>query len=224
MGAITLLADMAMAAPKNEQPAPLAFVFEHADEAKAKTETLPYFRVFPDGKDKNGKNATRSLATLKLGRGESKLYKDEDNKPGLIVVLRRIVLIPQENGDHTAILEGEFNAVKTVLTKKTMDQLFSGKVTDLVFESESTKGVRPVAFTIKAKTRFRAALKNGDLVFYGGEGASTVKHYALTGTYTYESDPVSLGPDDNTEPVYLGRPTKPVMKSDGTPETLPIIN
>jgi hypothetical protein len=203
---------------------PLAFAFSHADSEKAKTEQLPYFRVFPDGKDKDGLNANGSLRTLKRARGQSRLYKDEDAKPGLIVVFRRLVLVPQETGNYLAYLEGEFNASKALLKKETMEKLFAGERTELVFESETTKGVRPVAFTVKAKTTFIAEMKDGVLSFFGGKGFSTITHYALTGTYTYESDPVDLGDENNTTPVYIGRPEKVVLKSDGKPETLPVLN
>jgi hypothetical protein len=105
-----------------------------------------------------------------------------------------------------------------------MDKLLSGQTTDLVIESDTTKGIRPLGFNVKAKTRFRAALRDGNLLFYGGERGSTVTHYALTGDYVYESDPVPLGDDDNTEPVYIGQRVKPEFNRDGSLVTLPLIN
>lgn len=208
-------------APKSEA---LAFEFTYAEADKAKAGQIPFFRVFPGGKDTAGNDASRSLGTLKSARGTSKLYRDEDIKPGLIVLLRRVVFLPLATGDYKAILEGEFNAVQTVLKKETMAKLLAGETTDLVFESEATKGVRPVAFTIKAKTTMRAALQDGSLNIFGGEGASTITHYALLGKYVYESAPVALGPLDNLAPVYIGRPSKPKLKASGEPETLPVIN
>lgn len=222
----SLLVFTMMAAAQAEMPAaaPLCFTFAHADAAKAKDEPHPFFRVFPEGKDKDGQDATGTLDTLKFARGESKLYKDHDRQPGLIVVLRRLILLPLASGDYKAILEGEFNAVQTVLDKATMQALLAGKVTDLVFTSESTKGVRPVAFTIKAKTVFRAALVDGHLHVYGGEGASTIMHYTFTGTYTYESDSVPLGPARSSTPIYIGQASELKLKRNREPETLPIIN
>ena len=202
----------------------LAFEFTYADPEIAKTGKIPFFRVFPDGKDTAGKDASGTLGTLKSARGESKLYKDEDAKPGLIVLLRRVVFVPQAGGDFKAFLEGEFNAVHTIGTKETMAKLLAGETTDLVFASEATKGIRPLAFTIKAKTTMRATLKDGTLQVFGGEGASTITHYALLGNYVYESDPVALGPIESAEPVYIGRPGKLKFKSTGEPETLPVIN
>lgn len=203
---------------------PLAFEFSYADPEIAKDGKIPFFRVFPDGKDTAGKDASGSLNTLKTARGQSKLYKDEDIKPGLIVLLRRVVFVPQADGDYKAILEGEYNAVQTVLTKATMTKLLAGEETELVFASEATKGIRPVGFTIKAKTTMRARLKDGSLQIFGGEGASTITHYALLGNYVYESDPVPLGPAENATPVYIGRNAKLKLKATGEPETLPVIN
>jgi hypothetical protein len=174
--------------------------------------------------DKDGKDASGSLGTLKAARGESKLYKEEDAKGGLIVVLRRILFLPRTDGDYTAILEGEFNAVRTVVGKKTMQKLLAGQTTDLVFTSDTTKGFRPVGFNIKATTRFRAALKNGDLIFYGGAGESTITHYGLTGTYTYISDTIDLGDSDQGEAIYIGKATKPKLARSGEVETLPLLN
>src|SRR6187401_202052 len=94
---VALSAASAVAAEKN---AVLAFTFTHADVEKAKVEPFPYFRIFPDGKDKNGEDASSTLSTLKVARGQSVLFKEEDAKPGLIVVLRRILFIPLASGDY----------------------------------------------------------------------------------------------------------------------------
>jgi hypothetical protein len=204
--------------------APLAFKFSLPVEKAEDAEKIPFFRVFPGGKDKDGKDASSPLSTLKFARGESKLYQTEDIQPGLIVVLRRLVLVPLGDGDYRAILEGEFNAVQARLPKETMERLLSGETTDLVFTSETKKGIRPIAYKVEATTRLRAALRDGALVCYGGEGGATITHYGLRRASTYESSPVSLGPEGNTKPVYVGRPVKPAIKSDGSPETLPIIN
>ncbi len=206
-----------------KKPEVLAFTFSHADPDKAKTEPFPYFRVFPGGKDKKGVDASGTLSTLKAARGESKLYQAEDAKPGLIVVLRRIVFIPQPGGDYQAVFEGEFNAVKLDVPKRTMDKLLRGDTTELLFESETTKGIRPLAFTIKPKTTLRVALRDGKLVILGGKGESTIVHYGLLGTFTYESDPIELAPEENTKPIYIGASTKPKLKN-GQPETLPVLN
>jgi hypothetical protein len=206
-----------------DKRSPMAFEFAYADPQLAAVAKYPYFRAFPDGKDRFGKDASKALGTLKFARGESRLYKEEDAKPGMIVVMRRMVFVPLVNGDYLAILEGEFNAVRTVIKKEVIDQLFSGEMTDLIFESETSKGIRPVAYNVKAVTRFRATLRDGNLLFYGGEGASTVTHFGLR-TNVYESDKVPLGSDNNTEPIYVGRWVKPTMRRDGMPETLPIIN
>jgi hypothetical protein len=223
-GALLMFTTAAAAWAEMPAAEPLCFTFMHADPVKAKVEPYPFFRVFPDGKDKNGEDASGTLDTLKFARGESKLYKEHDRQPGLIVVLRRLILLPLASGDYKAILEGEYNAVQTVVDKATMESLLSGKVTDLVFASESTRGVRPVAFTIKAKTVFRAALVDGHLHVYGGEGASTIMHYTFSGTYTYESDPVPLGPKDSSTPIYIGRSSPLKLKRNREPETLPVIN
>lgn len=207
-----------------EKPSILAFTFAHTDPEKAKVEPLPFFRVFPGGKDKNGADASRTLSTLKSARGHSLLFKEEDAKPGLIVVLRRILFIPLSNDDYRVVFEGEFNAVETTVKQATMKKLLDGDVTEILFACETTKGVRPLAFTIKPKTTLRMALKDGQLLLYGGQGESTIIHYGFTGTFTYESDIVKLGPEDNKSPVYLGKPTEPKLDSDGEPETLPVIN
>jgi hypothetical protein len=68
------------------------------------------------------------------------------------------------------------------------------------------------------------ALKDGKLLLYGGQGESTIVHYGLTGTFTYESEMVKWGPDGNTEPIFVGKPTEPELKGDGEPVTLEIIN
>lgn len=211
-------------AETRERASVLAFEFSYADPELAKLGKHPYFRVFPDGKDKKGSDASGTLGTLKSARGESKLYTKEDREPGLIVVLRRVVFVPQASGDYRALLEGEYNAVQTVIAKETIAKLLAGETTELVFASEATKGVRPLAFTIKATTTMRAALRDGQLHIFGGEGASTITHYALLGNYVYESDPVPLAPADNRDPVYIGRAAKVKLKAGGQPETLPIIN
>lgn len=222
---LSLLAPIAVRAERPlDAEAPLAFKFSMPVEKAGDAEKIPFFRVFPGGKDKDGKDASSPLSTLKFARGESKLYQAEDGQPGLIVVLRRLVLVPLAGGDYRAILEGEFNAVETGLPKETMARLLAGKTTDLVFASETKKGIRPVAFKVEATTRLRAAIRDGALVCYGGEGCATITHYGLRRATTYESPPVSLGPQDNTKPVYIGRPVKPALKSDGSPETLPVIN
>jgi hypothetical protein len=222
---LALLAPMAMSAePAPDKEAPLAFQFSLPEEKEGEAAKIPFFRVFPGGRDKNGKDASSTLSTLKLARGESKLYAAEDAKPGLIVLLRRLVLVPLRDGDYQAILEGEFNAVQTRLPKATMERLLAGETTNLVFESETRKGVRPLAFKVEATTKLRAALRDGVLLCYGGEGGATITHYGLLRAHTFESPPVSLGPENNTGPVYIGHPVKPVLKSDGSPETLPIIN
>jgi len=202
----------------------LAFTFTHADPVKAQAEPFPYFRVFPGGKDKDGADASRTLSTLKSARGQSVLFKEEDAKPGLIVVLRRILFIPLPNDDCRAVFEGEFNAVETTVKQATMKKLLDGEVTEILFACETTKGVRPLAFTIKPKTTLRVALKDGQLLLYGGQGESTIVHYGFTGTFSYESNIVKLGSEDNKSPVYLGKPTEPKLDSDGEPETLPVIN
>jgi hypothetical protein len=207
-----------------EAPAPLVYSFSYASDELAKLQKPPYFRVFPGGLDKDGKDASSSLGTLKAARGESKLYKQEDVKAGLIVVLRRVLFVPRADGDYKAILEGEYNAVQTIVKKETMEKLQRGEATDLVFESDTTKGVRPLGFRIQATTRFRAALKDGHLLFYGGSGESTITHYGLTGTFTYISDTIDLGDSDQGEVIYIGKPVKPKLARSGDPETLPLLN
>jgi hypothetical protein len=207
----------------DKQPT-LAFEFSLPVAKEGEAEKIPFFRVFPGGKDKDGKDASAVLSTLKFARGESKLYPAEDARPGLIVVLRRLLLVPLADGDYRAILEGEFNAVHTRLPKETMDRLLAGETTDLVLASQTRKGIRPVAYKVEATTKLRAALRDGALVCYGGEGGTTITHYGLRRTTTYVSPPVSLGAKDNTQPVYIGHPVKPALKSDGSPETLPVIN
>lgn len=222
---IALFATTAVGAePSPDKQPPLAFTFSLPAEKAGDAEKIPFFRVFPGGKDKNGNDASSPLSTLKFARGESKLYNAEDDQPGLIVVLRRLVLAPLADGDYRAILEGEFNAVQTRLPKEAMLRLLAGETTDLVFTSETKKGIRPVAYKVEATTRLRAALRDGALVCYGGEGRATITHYGLRRASTYESPPVSLGPEDNKKPVYIGHPVKPALKSDGSLETLPIIN
>ncbi|MFN0019759.1 MAG: hypothetical protein ACKVP0_16000 [Pirellulaceae bacterium] len=218
---IALAASSAAAAEKNPV---LAFTFTHADVEKAKVEPFPYFRIFPDGKDKSGADASSTLSTLKAARGQSALFKEEDANPGLIVVLRRILFIPLASGDFRAVFEGEFNAVQTIVKKATVDKLLGGNMTEIVFAGETTKGLRPLAFTIKPKTTFRMALKEGRLLLYGVDGESTIIHYGLTGTFTYESDKVKVEPADKESPVYIGKPTPPELKDDGEPITLPVIN
>lgn len=214
---LTLLAETRV---KSE---PLAFEFTYADAELAKDGKIPFFRVFPEGKDSKGNDASGTLETLKTARGKSKLYGDEDAKPGLIVLLRRVVFVPLPDGDFQAILEGEFNAVRTTIKQATMAKLLAGEATELVFESKATKGIRPVGFTIEAKTTMQAQLLDGQLRIFGGEGASTITHYALLGNYIYESDPVPLAPAGNKAPVFVGRYAKPKLKN-GLPETLPVIN
>jgi hypothetical protein len=202
----------------------LAFTFSHADAEKAKAEPFPYFRVFPEGKDKEGADASRTLSTLKSARGRSVLFTEEDAKPGLIVVLRRILFIPLEGGDYRGVFEGEFNAVQTTIKQTSMEKLLRGEVTEILFAGETTKGIRPLAFTIKPKTTFRLALKEGQLLLYGVDGESTIIHYGLTGTFKYESDKVKVEPADKVSPVYIGKPTTPELNRNGEPETLPVIN
>ena len=218
---VALSAASAVAAEKN---AVLAFTFTHADVEKAKVEPFPYFRIFPDGKDKNGEDASSTLSTLKAARGQSVLFKEEDAKPGLIVVLRRILFIPLASGDYRAVFEGEYNAVQTIVKKATLDKLLGGHTTEIAFAGETTKGLRPLAFTVKPKTTFRMALKEGRLLLYGVDGEGTIIHYGLTGTFTYESDKIKIEPANKESPVYIGNPTPPELKRDGDPETLPVIN
>jgi hypothetical protein len=207
-----------------EKQLPLAFQFRAASEKDPDKAPPPFFRVFPGGKDKYGNDASGTLSTIKLARGESKLYEAEDAKAGLIVLLRRLVLVPLADGDYLAVLEGEFNAVQTRLPKQTMEQLLEGHTTDLIFESATTKGIRPIAYKVEASTRLRAVIRDGSLVVFGGEGGASITHYGLRRSTTYESAPVSLGPDDGTKPVYIGRAVKPTLKSNGSVATLPIIN
>lgn len=214
----------AASAAAAEKSAVLAFTFAHVDEEKAKVEPFPFFRIFPEGKDKSGADASSSLSALKAARGQSTLFKEEDAKPGLIVVLRRILFIPLDSGDLRAVFEGEFNAVQTTVKKATMDKLLDGHTSEIVFAGETTKGLRPLAFTVKPKTTFRLAIKEGQLLLYGVDGESTIVHYGLTGTFTYESDKVKVEPAKKEMPVYTGRPTPPELKADGEPETLPVIN
>ena len=215
--------DAAAETPVNTK-APMAFEFSYAEPAPGEEGKYPYFRAFPGGKDKLGNDASRALGTLKFARGQSRLYTKEDAEPGMIVVLRRILFVPLPSGDYEAILEGEYNAVRTLVRKQVIDKLLSGEVTDLVFVSDISKGIRPVAYNVRARTHFRAAMRDGDLHFYGGEGGSAVTHFGLRSTTTYESDPVPLGSPQNTKPVYIGRFVQPKLQSNGRPETLPIIN
>ncbi len=224
LGVVLMMGARAQAETPVNTRGPMAFEFAYAEPAPGQDGKYPYFRAFPGGKDKSGQDASRTLATLKFARGASKLYTEEDAQPGMIVVLRRIIFVPLRNGDYEAILEGEFNAVRTLVKKETIDKLLAGELTDLVFVSDITKGIRPVAFNVRAKTYFRAAMRGGDLHFYGGEGGSAVTHYGLTGSTTYESDPVPLGSPENTKPIYIGKFVKPRLHRDGRPETLPIIN
>lgn len=219
-----LVAASALAEVRVNTKAPMAFEFSYADPVPGQDGKYPYFRAFEGGKDKSGQDATSALNTLKFARGQSRLYTKEDGEPGMIVVLRRIVFTPLPNGDFEAILEGEFNAVRTVIRRQVIDRLLAGEVVDLVFTSDITKGIRPLAYNVKATTRFRAAMRDGDLHFYGGEGSTVITHYGLRKTTVYESDPVPLGSDDNTAPVYIGRFVKPKLANNGAPETLPIIN
>jgi hypothetical protein len=223
LGLCLLAATAGLAESPTSDPTPLAFNFSLPDDDLPEARKLPYFRAFPKGKDKNGKDASSALGTIKLARGESKLYPAEDQQPGLIVVLRRIVFLPLADGDYNAILEGEFNAVQSRVAKKTMEQLRSGERTELVFVSDTTKGVRPVAFRIKATTRLQATLRDGRLLFYSGQGDTSITHFGLIRSTTYESAPVLLEPTD-TRPLYIGHSAKPVLRADGTVETLGVIN
>jgi len=219
-----LVASSALAQVPVNTKAPMAFEFSYAEPAPGQDGKFPYFRAFAGGKDKYGQDASGALGTLKFARGQSRLYTKEDAEPGMIVVMRRILFTPLPNGDYEAILEGEFNAVRTVIRKQVIEKLLAGEVTDLVFVSDISKGIRPVAYNVKATTRFRAAMRDGDLHFYGGEGSSVITHYGLRRSTVYESDSVPLGSDDNTKPVYIGRFVKPKVASNGRPETLPVIN
>jgi len=219
-----LLTGLAVGADPPPKKPVLAFTFSHSDPAKAKVEPFPYFRVFPGGKDKDGVDASRTLSTLKSARGQSVLYKEEDAKPGLIVVLRRMLFIPLETGDYRAVFEGEFNAVQSTIKQADMKKLLSGDVTEILFASETDRGVRPFAFTIKPKTTFRLALKEDRLLLYGVESESTIIHYGLTRTFTYESDKIKVERANDHSPVYIGKPTPPDLKDNGEPETLPVLN
>ncbi|MCE9525116.1 MAG: hypothetical protein K8R36_03570, partial [Planctomycetales bacterium] len=137
---------------------------------------------------------------------------------------RRILFIPLASGDYRAVFEGEFNAVQTIVKKATVDKLLEGHTTEIVFAGETTRGLRPLAFTVKPKTTFRMALKEGRLLLYGVDGESTIIHYGLTGTFTYESEKVKVEPADKGSPICIGKPTRPELKDDGDPETLPVIN
>jgi len=221
--ALSLMSGVALAAdPLADNKAPLAFNFSLPDD-KPEAPKLPFFRAFPGGRDKLGNDASGPLGTIKLARGESRLYPVEDKQAGLIVVLRRIVFVPLEGGDYNAILEGEFNAVQSRVSKKTMDQLRSGERTELLFSSDTTKGIRPVAFRIQATTKLEATLRDGQLLFHSGQGDTTITHYGLRRTTSYQSSPVVLKAEDS-RPLYIGRLSKPVVAKDGTIETLPIIN
>jgi hypothetical protein len=221
---VTCWFSLAADPPPEKEKKPLAFRFGLPSDKDADSARPPFFRLFPGGKDAQGEDATSSLGTLKFGRGESKLYKKEDAEPGFIVVLRRLLLLPQDDGDYKAILEGEFNAVEVPLKKAVVQKLISGARTELVFEADTTKGIRPLGFRVQAKTKLLVALQDGKLLVYGGEGDSTVTHYGLIGDATYESTPIALGPGEGDQPVYIGWSVKPKLKSDGSPETLPIIN
>jgi hypothetical protein len=212
------------AEPTVEKRAPQAFRFAIPNADLTDSGKLPFFRVFPGGKDRNDLDATSSLDSLKFARGESKLYREEDKKPGLIVVLRRVVFMPLPDRDYKAILEGEFNAVETLVKEETMRKLLGGERTEVVFDADTTKGIRPLAFRVKAKTKLDVALREGKLLIYGGEGNSSVTHFALTGDFSYESEPIAFGPAEDSKPIYAGWPVKPVIKSDGTCESLPIVN
>jgi hypothetical protein len=221
--ACSLIAAVVLQAPAAERlPEPLAFEFSYADPAKG--DGYPYFRAFDGGKDRDGQDASGALSTLKFARGASKLYPREDAEPGMIVVLRRIVMVPRSDGHYTAILEGEYNAVQSVIRRETIEKLLSGEVTDLVFTSDTTKGIRPVAYRVQAQTRFRAQLRDGNLHFYGGEGRSVITHYGLRREHVFESEAVPLGDVQNTKPVYIGKNVKPTIDRYGRPETLPVIN
>jgi hypothetical protein len=222
LGLSLLAATLAVAEPP-EDSAPLAFAFSLPGDEIPEARKLPFFRVFPGGKDKQGKDASGALGTIKLARGQSKLYPAEDAKAGLIVVLRRILFVPLADGDYNALLEGEFNAVQSLVSKKTMDRLRAGERTELVFASDITKGFRPVSFRIQATTRLQAQLRDGDLLFYEGRGDTTITHNGLRRSTAYESTPVLLKPEEG-RPLYIGRSVKPILKSDGSPETLPVIN
>lgn len=224
-------AQLHAADPLFDGKTPRAFAFEtiEANDNEKKgagdgVRTLPFFRAFPAGKDKTGEDVSGTLGTLKFARGKSKLYPADDALPGLIVVLRRIVMIPTKNGDYEAILEGEYNAVRTPIAKDQIDKLQSGELTELKFASDTTKGIRPAAFRIQASTILRAAIRNGNLLAYGGSGDVTITHYGLRRTSVYVSEPIAFGPETNRVPIYLGRAVEPVVKSNGKVETLPIIN
>jgi hypothetical protein len=161
----------------------------------------PYFTVFPGGKDRLGADVSSHLGTLKWARGKSKLYPAEDQKPGLIAVLRSLSFLPDESGkSYDAVFEGEFNAIRIHVKKEEMESLLAGKPTKLTFRSQTTKGFG-VRYRVEATTGLQVRLDGKRLVVDEAEGNCTITHISLTG----KESPFRSEPADVPTPI-VGRP------------------
>lgn len=181
-------------------------------------EKSPFMRIFPGGKTKDKKEAD-VLPTLKFGRGASKLYPDDDAKPGLIVVFRTLAFTPDKTGkDYEAILEGEFNAVRVKVARKEMESLLAGKPTKLRLKSSTPKSVLTVTYTVKSDTEFQLRLEGKKLYIDGVSGNCTVtRTNSLTGAKDdYVSETITQEKNKGDLQLYIGKP--------GELAKLPILN
>lgn len=171
----------------------------------------PFITTFPESMGVNSKGKDESVASaigiIKSARGASTLYPKEDAGKGLIVVFRTLAFLFEKNKEtgeegYSAVLAGEFKAVKVPVSSETMKSLFAGKRTEIRLKSKYNYRV----ITAEPDTKIVARLAGDSLAIDQITGDCTLGQVAfnLSGWENYKSKSISLNKARGSSFLYKG--------------------
>jgi hypothetical protein len=171
----------------------------------AKERRPPYVVLFPRGLDKKGTDIRGPLGRLKALRGQSKLFPERNQDPGLPVVLRGLRFQCNRSPDGTVLgyeveLQGEFNMVRVPVSKEDMQSFLSGQRTIFVLTGAKNYGVYSYVSSITMDAQFDGK----ELSIFSIEGDFTFRE----GFFTYVSKTIKLSPPASRCYLYRGVPSE----------------
>lgn len=179
-----------------------------ADRNLPQDQKHPWFRLFEQGKDLQGRDLNPTLDFLKFARaiGRKQIRPEEDKAPGLTVTFRGIELSPSaDNSTYTLKLVGEFNATEVQLTKDDVQNLFDGRMTVWTLTNETSRSTGSTRYIVKTDLKIRLSLENKILKIHSLEGSGTITTIGFLSKETYESAKVQLGNPKGIGVLFEGR-------------------
>jgi hypothetical protein len=167
----------------------------------SKTKLPPYIVMFDGGMDANGKDVRRPLNRLEGLRGASKMFPQNNQDPGLPVVLRGLRFHSKQAANGAVVgydveLLGEFNAVRVPVAANDMKSFLAGERTTFVLTGAKNYTVLSYVSTIKIEVQLRGE----ELLIFKIDGDFSFRE----GLRTHVSRTKKLAPPNGREYLYRG--------------------